>query len=202
MWQCQTYCPFMSKVATSRVISPGYAITVSLRPVSHASGGRDGPGGTDGFSGSNGARSSTRNCVWWMWIGCASAVKLRISQISLPSPGFSDSGSIQASGLPVPSAFTVPSRPILGPNGTADGSPHAAWRIGTWKVPSALAATLTVAESSSLSETRRTLVFEAGAAAAAGRPEIRSGDTLASDVRDALTRNCMTAPVVCGSDGS
>ena len=44
MWQCQTYWPACAKCAFTRVISPGYARTVSLRPASHASG----PGPTVG----------------------------------------------------------------------------------------------------------------------------------------------------------
>jgi hypothetical protein len=103
--------------------------------------------------------------------------------------------------LPVPSALTVPSSPIDGPNGTAVGSPHAS-RIGIWNVPSGLAATLTVAESSSLSDTRRSFVDDGGCDrgghAEAAEPV---GSRAPVDVRDARTRNCITAPVVCGSAG-
>src|SRR6185503_7896144 len=114
------------------------------------------------------------------------------------TPGFSVIGSIQASGLPVPSLFTVPSRPIAGPNGTAFGSPHTSW-IGIWKDPSGFAATFTVAESSSLSDTRRSFAPFGAPLDAAARFESLSGGTLASTLFEGFTRNCMIAPVVNGS---
>src|SRR5512146_3491734 len=67
MWQCQTYSPAMSNVALTRVISPGYAITVSLYPASQGSGARIPPAPS---------RLTTWNRTRCRWIGWASTVKL------------------------------------------------------------------------------------------------------------------------------
>jgi len=94
MWQCQTNRPAMSKRAAIRVISPGSASTVSLKPVSQDSGGRGAPICVGACAPPNGRRSSTWNCTWCTWIGWPSSVKLRNSQISVaPRRGFSVTGA-------------------------------------------------------------------------------------------------------------
>src|SRR6266487_3169855 len=92
-------------------------MTVSLRPRSAGSGGRAGPP-------SNGCRSTTLNCTSWMWIGCASSVKLWISQTSTESSaGFSVIGSIHCSDVAVPSGLTVPSSASRGPTSGSTSEP-------------------------------------------------------------------------------
>src|SRR6266511_508845 len=176
MWQCQTNRPAMSNRALMRVISPGSATTVSLNPVSHASGGRGGPSVRGAPAPPNERRSSTWNCTTCTWIGWASSVKLRNSQISVAlRRGFSVTGAIHGNGTGVPSALTVPSIPSVGASSNA-------------------------VEVSSLRDSRR--VTLAGPIGRIAGSRSRSGGTLRSAVVAAVTTNFSTCPVVPGSAGS
>ena len=67
------------------------------RPASQLSGGRGAPSAI-------GRRLTTSKVISWMWIGCASRVKLWMSQSSMaPVAGVSVMGSSHPSGWPVPS---------------------------------------------------------------------------------------------------
>src|SRR6266536_1526538 len=144
-------------------------MTVSLRPRSAGSGGRAGPP-------SNGCRSTTLNCTSWMWIGCASSVKLWISQTSTESSaGFSVIGSIHCSDVAVPSGLTVPSSASRGPTSGSTSEP------------------------ASLSETLRTLPAGAGATGGGAGRVSCAGGTLVSRPTRGTTVNRITWPVVPGS---
>src|SRR5215207_8244375 len=162
-------------------------MTVSLRPASQLSGGRGSPP-------SIGWRLTTSKVTSWMWMGCASAVKLWSSQTSIaPSATFSVMGSSQPSGLPLPSGLSVPRSASAG----ANGSPFSQSRttLPLWSV-----VTFTVADSCSLSETWRVLVAAAsGASAGSWR---RPGGVLGSAPVAAMMWKRMTCPVVAGSAGA
>ena len=111
--------PARSKLAMMRVMWSGLAITVSFQPISQAFGGSAVAGGeihrigrvavltflqvlvlglVVGFH-VEGMRSRTWNMTRCRWMGCASAVRLMMRQISVsPSMGFSVIGSAKLSG--------------------------------------------------------------------------------------------------------
>ena len=81
MWQCQTNWPGVSNLALMRVTWPGYAMTVSLNPVSQGSGGVTLPSSSTGVATSSPSvtrpsRLTTSNTTSWTCIGCASPVVL------------------------------------------------------------------------------------------------------------------------------